>query len=85
MACTRCTRRSKLMTRTFRRLLSRNADGSTNKVTVKNRECKIAKSITPEGYVANCLKCGAKGEPSPIPETATLECKEGEEENVPSK
>lgn len=79
MGCTRCARRAKLMTRTFRRLMSRNADGSTNKVTVNNRNCKITKSITPEGYVAQCLKCGSKGDPSPIPETATLECKQGED------
>lgn len=73
------------MTRTFSRLVGRNKNGSAKAITVNQRECKITKSITQEGYVAKCLKCGACGEPSAIPETATLECKQGEEENDPTE
>lgn len=67
------------MGRTFQRLVAQNPfKSSTNQVTVNKRECSIARSITPAGWVAKCTKCGTVGEPSPLPETATLECPKGD-------
>lgn len=75
MACTKCKRRSKLMSRTFQRLVSNRPDGSTTTTTVKSSQCKISTKITASGYVASCATCNSTGNPSPVPETATLECK----------
>ena len=63
------------MSRTFQRLIKPSPNGSTSTTTVKSNECKITTKITAGGYVATCSKCNSTGKPSPVPETATLECK----------
>ncbi len=80
MSCTKCAKRVKLMGRTFQRLIKAMPNSSTSAITVNKRDCKIRTNITAEGYVASCTKCGAKGVPSPVPETASLECKKATNE-----
>lgn len=78
MACGGCKRRSKLIQRTFSRVIRRVQPISSSPDVTVNKTCTGAVKLTPKGYVMTCDTCSHEGNPSKFPESATIDnCPKG--------